>query len=207
VRTNTADRAKVLVTEADAKKIDDEWASLTSSPDWQYISKTYKFYVVTDEDVKNEKIKLLKKEGYERSDNDVRWALFNKKLLEYAQINSWGLYRNTIFEMAEQLRQENRLNEALRHFLQVFYLDINGPLNIDSGRKFDFFKKHRTFDPEYAMVAPAVVALIRYISSTLNIGSEDLKEIFLEINGRINKNLRLPIKPDEGWLSLNKELR
>jgi DNA-directed RNA polymerase subunit RPC12/RpoP len=206
VRTRPENRVRVLVTESEAQRIDAEWSVMTSSDDWQYISRTYEFYTVRDREVQKEKSRLKAQCGFDRSDNDIRWSLFNKKLLEFAKSYDWGLYRNTIFEMAEQLRQENRHKEALRHFFQVCYLDLNGPVNCGNVTNPDLLKTYPPFDPNLGCLAPAVIALVKHLINTLKLNKEEAKDIYIEIGMRIERNLRLPLSAEKCWSILEKEI-
>lgn len=106
VRTRPKDNARVVVTAEEADKIDEEWSIVTGS---------HEAFVAEKEAFTNEK-KILTKRfgGKEPSDNDVKWGVLNKRLIEHAKNGNWGLYRNTRFEMAEILRREMKVKAACR---------------------------------------------------------------------------------------------
>lgn len=66
------------------------------------------------------------------SENDVLWAIYNKKLLSYFLKKDFGLYRNTLLNMAKMLHKEKRRSEELQFYLKVLYCDLSGKGNNNS---------------------------------------------------------------------------
>lgn len=66
------------------------------------------------------------------STNDVLWAIYNKRLLSHFFKKDFGLYRNTLLDMAEMLHREKRKKEELRFYLKVLYCDLSGKGNNNS---------------------------------------------------------------------------
>ncbi len=77
VRTRPKDNTRVVVTKAEADKIDEEWS---------IVAGTHDIFVAEKEEFAKEK-EILRKRfgGKEPSDNDVRWGLLNKQLIEHAK--------------------------------------------------------------------------------------------------------------------------
>ena len=199
VRTRPKDNVRVVVTKAEADKIDEEWTIVTG---------THDIFVAEKEEFAKEK-EILRKRfgGKEPSDNDVRWGLLNKQIIENAKNGDWGLYRNTRFQMAEILRGEMKLKDALQTYLEVCYLDLNGVRNTGGINDQEILKEFPPFDPkESAFLAPGVIDLIKKIVLKLDLNKDDVKQIFIEHNLRSEKSLRLPISTDQAWSSLDKEL-
>lgn len=199
VRTRPKDNARVVVTKAEADKIDEEWT---------IVAGTHDIFVAEKEEFAKEK-EILRKRfgGKEPSDNDVRWGLLNKQIIENAKNGDWGLYRNTRFRMVEILRGEMKLKDALRIYLEVCYLDLNGVRNVGGMNDPEILKEFPPFDPkESAFLVPGVVDLIKRIVLKLNLSKEEVKQIFIEHNSRSEKSLRLPLSTEQAWSSLDKEL-
>ena len=85
-RTRPSDRKKILVTENQKEEIEEQWA---------------KYYEIQEESnlMENPEFVLAKKELAKRfekepSINDIKWRVFNQKIIEYASTKQWGLYRN-----------------------------------------------------------------------------------------------------------------
>ncbi len=199
VRTRPKDNARVVVTKAEAEKINEEWT---------IVAGTHDIFVAEKEEFAKEK-EILRKRfgGKEPSDNDVRWGLLNKQIIENAKNGDWGLYRNTRFQMAEILRGEMKLKDALRTYLEVCYLDLNGVRNVGGMNDPELLKEFPPFDPkESAFLAPGVIDLIKRIVLKLKLNKDEIKQIFLEHNLRSEKSLRLPVSVEQAWLSMDKEL-
>lgn len=199
VRTRPKDNARVVVTKAEADKIDEEWS---------IVAGTYDIFVAEKEEFAKEK-EILRKRfgGKEPSDNDVRWGLLNKQLIEHAKNGDWGLYRNARFQMAEILRGEMKLKDALRTYLEVCYLDLSGPNNTGGMNDPELLKEFPPFNPkDFSFLAPGVIDLIKRIVLKLKLNKDEIKQIFVEHNSRIEKSLRLPISAEKLWQSLEKEI-
>ena len=192
VRTRPKDNARVVVTKAEADKIDEEWT---------IVAGTHDIFVAEKEEFAKQK-EILRKRfgGKEPSDNDVRWGLLNKQIIESAKNSNWGLYRNAKFQMGEILRNEMKPKEALKYYFEVCYLDLNGPRNIVS-------EQFPSFDADsLGFLAPGVVDRINKIVQKMNLSKDEIKHIFIESNLRSEKSLRLPLSTEQAWLLLDKEL-
>ncbi len=197
VRTRPSDRKRVVVTEQDAVKIDEQWMKERS---------TYDAYLADKREFETQKAVLMKKWGREPSDSDVYWAIYNKQLLEHAKRGDWGLYRNTRFSMAELLRREKRNRPALETYLEVSYLDANGPRNMGGVFDPEITRKYPPFSPDKAFQAPAIVHHIQQLSESLGMSESELKAVFMEVAERTRKNIKLPVSPEQAWNDLLKEL-
>lgn len=199
VRTWPKDNARVVVVKAEADKIDEEWS---------IVAGTHDIFVAEKEEFAKEKEILRKRFGSkEPSDNDVRWGSLNKQLMEHAKNGDWGLYRNARFQMAEILRGEMKLKEALRAYLEVCYFDLNGPSNTGGMNDPELLKKFPPFDPNRdSFLAPGVTDLIKRIVLKLKLSKDEVKQIFLGHNSRIGQSLKLPLSSEKSWPSLEKEL-
>lgn len=199
VRTRPKDNTRILVTKAEADKIDEEWTIVAGTHDI-FVSEKVEF-------AKEKEILQKRFGGREPSDNDTRWSLLGKQRLMHAQSGSWGLYRNATFQMAEILRGEMKLKEALRIYLEVCYLDLNGPNNTGGMNDLELLKEFPSFDPNRdSFLAPGVIDLIKRIALKLNLSKDEIRQIFIEHSLRIRQSLRLPFSPEKSWQSLEKEL-
>ena len=140
-------------------------------------------------------------------ENDIKWGLLNKHLLEYSENNDWGLYRNTRFEMAEILRKEMKLRGALKTYLEVCYFDLNGPMNRGGTDDPEILKEFPVFDPKSAFIAPGIIDRVKIISKKLRMNLNQIKEIFISHNEKLWRNLKLPISPEKAWKDLELEIR
>jgi hypothetical protein len=151
--------------------------------------------------------KLTKSFDEEPSLRDIKWGLYNYRLNEYKFNRLWGLYRNTLYEMALLLETENELHNALYYFLELAYIDINGPQNIAQGLDDNDFKllKEEDFIPnkdEDPCFSKAITVSINNIVEKLNISEAELKEMFLSIGERATPSENMPIFKKEAWKKL-----
>jgi predicted amino acid-binding ACT domain protein len=193
---------KVVVTKEDANKIDREWTIVSGAHDT---------FASEKQEHEKHKSKLKKKFGKEPSDDDVRWSIFNKRLIEYAQNKQWGLYRNNRLEMAEHLRGKMKLKQALTIYLEVCFLDTNGPNNysgIGDVNDAEILKEFPRFDPSFCSeLSSGIVDIINMIIKELGLNIEEVKKTFMEHNFRIAKSFKTPLLPKQSWLVLEKELK
>jgi len=163
--------------------------------------------LVCDDLIENEKEILGKGNINEISEREVIWRILNKKLIEHAQHGDWGLYRNTIFEMAEILRSEMSLRDALQTYLEVCYIDLNGPNNTGGRRDPELLRMFPPFDPKQrASIAPGLIDIIKRIIKRLKIDKDHVKSDFLEHNSKIRSSLKLPLTAEDCWSTLEKEI-
>jgi DNA-directed RNA polymerase subunit RPC12/RpoP len=118
VRTRPADQKKVLVTEEQRDAIDVQWMQFHG---------TYEMHEEEQREYEQARAALRKQFGHEPQDGDVRWRSLNTALMEHSGQRNWGLYRNTRLDMADQLRKEGKDKQALETYLDVSYMDTNGP--------------------------------------------------------------------------------
>lgn len=91
---------------------------------YDYVIKLRKTTISVDEYEKERDI-LSSKFSY----NDIIWSIYNKRLLQFFTEKSFGLYRNTILEMANILFVERKYKEALSFFIMCLYCDLSGNSN------------------------------------------------------------------------------
>lgn len=139
--------------------------------------------------------------------NDKQWQIFNKQLLTHAQNFDWGLYRNTRLDMAEFLSKEKKYENALETYLEICYLDLNGPSNMGGINDPAMFKEFPPFDPKVAFLAPGIIDRIKKIIKKIEFNQEKIKEIYIKHNDKIEKALKLPLSPEKCWESIEKELK
>ena len=193
VRTKP-DNTRVVVTSAEAEKIEEAWA---------VASGTHDQYIAGKERVAQEREVLGKRFAKEPSEDDVQWSILNKDLVEHGRHRNWGHYRNTRFQMAEILRKESRLLPALETYLEVCYLDLNGPNNTGGHA----LSSLRDFDPGHdASLAPGVLDRVAKLVKKLQLDRGALRETFLAHNRLVQVNLRLPLSAELCWEKLSKVL-
>lgn len=197
VRTRPQDQLKVLATEQQADLIEEQW-SIVNGAHGEYLAQKNKIEV--------ECARLAKQFGKAPSENDIKWGLLGKDAIEHALNGNWGLYRNARFQMAEVLRKESKLKQALSMYCWVCYLDLNGPRNTSGVKDQELLREFPPFSPKEAFLAPGIISRMARIIEKLNLDQEKVSLIFQEITVRDYKGLKLPMQPEDAWKSVRREL-
>ncbi len=203
VRTRPADREKVLVTGDQAERIEEEWS---------VVNGTHEAYLARKQRFQEARAFLAKMWGKEPTDNDITYHLLNEDAMELAKLAQWGLYRNAKLKMAEILRKEERVKDALAGLFEVCYLDLNGPSNAgtfvheDGTRTVIVDKFNVPWDPNrWGNLAPGVVGKARRLLKKVGADAETTRELFIH-GAKAAEGLRLPISPEKAWRTLHEEL-
>lgn len=197
VRVRPLDRKKVLLTKEQSDELEKQWEK-------------YNFEKYTDPELKLEiertRQQLLVKFGHEPSEHDVYWSIYNKELVEHSRNGDWGLYRNTRNKMAEQLERENNISQALDTYIEVSYIDSNGPRNMGGVNDSYILNKYPPFDPSRGSQAPGIVYNINILSKKLSITESNLQLKYFAISKSIKSELNLHITPEDAWKQFRKYL-
>jgi DNA-directed RNA polymerase subunit RPC12/RpoP len=198
VRTRPIDRQSVLVTEDQAKLLQNEWnnfprARISPFLDYQEMEKCRE--------------RLAEKFGKSPSDKDVAWAYLNQETMRHAKQRNWGLYTNTRLSMAAILEEHEKPAEALKYYLEVCYLDLNGPQNT-GGADPELLTSlsMQDFMINDAFLAPAVIDKILEIVLVLKLDENQIYQEFMQVAERNKANLKLPVSPETAWKKLSAEL-
>jgi uncharacterized Zn finger protein (UPF0148 family) len=199
VRTRPSDEQQVLVTEPQAEQIEEQWS---------IVNGTHDAYLADKKRFTKEKAKLAKRFGREPSDNDVRWSQLNQQLIENARQRNWGLFRNAKFEMAEILRKEDRSTTALGFYLEVCYLDLNGPNNTGEITGRELLREYPPWNPKgpTAELAPGVLERAARIIQKTDLATVTVEEIYRKRASILHTSLRLPLSPASAWLQIREAL-
>jgi len=193
VRTRPSDRARVLVTKQQADKIEEQWNEYHERNQLDEI----------DLNVFEKEREQLRSDfhGQEPSEYDIRWRLLAKESLEHAKNNNWGLYRNTQLKKATQLKVEKKYLDALDFYLDVCYLDLNGPNN--GGQ---IGTEYLPFDPSNGngFLAPGIIEEIKKIITNLNLEKIMIKKRFLKRSQIVFESMKLPLSPAKCWEDIQK---
>lgn len=199
VRTDPITNSRVVVTAERVEEIEDEWAKINGT--WEDRQEEKRRYAATKE-------QLTKNfNGVIPSENDIRWSLFNEDLIKYSSMQDWGLYRNTIFQMGELLRKEQKHNMAIEKYLLVCYIDTCGPNNIGTplGQKSEIGQK--PFSKESAFLAPGVLERINKSAKAIQKDVDDLKDVLVEIGVNYKGAIPFTLTPEESWDEIIQELK
>lgn len=150
-------------------------------------------------DFSDERDALYKIFGLPPSDLDVMWSLLNRDRLRHAQTGQWGLYTNDTLNMADALFWTHRDAQCLPYYLEVCYLDLNNPRNVDLASSPELLLKYPPFSIVPASMAPTVLALAAASIRLSGKSPQQVKIEFLAHATKIHSSLHLPLPPDKAW--------
>ena len=196
VRTRPSDEQKVLVTESQAEMIEEQWA---------IVNGTHREFLANKKRYENERQRLRKQFGSEPSKDDIQWGLHNQDLIEHASNQRWGSYTNTRLQMGDILRKKSKDTQAISTYLEVCFLDLNGPNNTSRTT----MKECPPWEPNAcnSEVAPAVITYIVRLMKKMDIDESQVKELFETRASMVKENLQLPLSVSKAWLIIIKEIR
>lgn len=203
VRTRPNDRKRVLVTEAEAAQIVAQWELARETPSLESFKERN-----ADEKgaFERERAALAAKFGGPPSDRDVRWSLLNKQLIEHSSEGNWGLYRNARLDMADILHADGRLEAALLTYLEVCYLDLNGPRNTGATSSLRVLEKYPPFSPSESFIASGVMRRADSILKKLTLDRAAVHSLFLGHVQQHCTHLDLPLPPERAWPRIEMDL-
>ncbi len=187
VRTRPLDWQNVLVTEDQLSLLEAEWA---------VYHEVFEAQEIEESDFEQERARLSASWKVAPSNRDVLWSLYNRRLLEYGSKQMWGLYRNTILDMAELERKTGFADHALHFYFFISYLDANGPRNLGPMVHSEPIRSSRPFDPDEGFQAPAVIQLIHDLLLELGLTRQQARSQFVQAT---DKGMRLPLSPHQAW--------
>lgn len=132
---------------------------------------------------------------------------------EYAKQWSWGMYRCATGEQAKCLDTYGKNNHgenatrdrlALEKFMEVCYLDLNGANN--SNPEYARDRELLRLSPPWDRIRDAPLACC--ITDRIgDMSKADVKQLFLKVAERVQKEVGCPVKPTTAWNKLVKAMR
>ena len=207
VKSRPTDKTRRLVTQEQADDIEHEWAIKRELETLPGIDKE-RF-----EQVKSSQIEQYGSETPQQLHSalhSIRRQSYERQGSEYIKEGHFGLWRNTRLDIASLLdeegkKDENKLREALATYLEVCYIDLNGPRNSTKlGRELD--KRYKNFEPLESFLAIGIVRMANLIIEPLSLTRSEVKILFQEHNKRYLSGLNLPLSIDQAWNQLEPDL-
>jgi hypothetical protein len=196
VRTCPDERVKILIREDQIELIEEQWAIENGS---------HEQFLAEKRNRETTKAKLISQGNNAPTDLDVKWEQLQVSLPKLASEFQWGLYRNARLGMGDVLKKQGKLSESLDTYLEVCFIDLNGPNNCGT-KDPELLKMFPPFDPKSAFLAPGVLRYIEKLCNDLQVKPEDLESRFISLASTVGRELKLPIAPDEAWKAVSGEL-
>ena len=197
VKTRPCDRQKVLLREDEVSLLETQWEEEREAKE---IERRW------GPDFEKERKVLERRFGRPPPFSDVKWSLLNRELMDHAREGNWGFYRNTRMEMAKLLRKQRKDQEALQVFLEVCYLDLNGPQNLCGARGGFLGRKLPPFNPRDALPEPPLAFEVKELAENLSLSTPEIEEAFFRVAFENQRRLRLPVRPEAAWKKIRAPL-
>jgi hypothetical protein len=156
-----------------------------------------------------ENLKL--KTGMEPTDKEVVLKIIDNVGYHHFKNLDMGLFRNTIQSKGELFKSSGDLRNALIMYLELCYIDLNGPNNCGSCKdEPELLKEEPPFDPNNSVdtfLAPGVLDYIDQLTDELDLTKDQLKEMFFNHNLKVEKSRKLPLSVQDAWAKLETEIR
>jgi predicted nucleic acid-binding Zn-ribbon protein len=193
-RKRAIDGTKVLLTEAQSRDGEAQEALMALTQEG-----------VSDADL-DELVRALQAQlGRVPTADDVVTRHLARSAAAHAEALHWGLYRNARFRLAESCARRGLREDALRLFLEVSLIDLNGPRNCGTTDP-EFLRRFPPFDPKSAFLAPGVIALTVDLIAELEFSPDDTRRVFESVASSAGTALKLPRSRSSVWRELSKAL-
>lgn len=81
--------------------------------------------------------------------------------------------------MADFLTRRMKIEDAIRSYLVVCALDLNGPANSNAQKTPELLREFPEFDQHMAFAAPAVLQQVRLVAARLAMAMSELESCFV----------------------------
>ena len=196
VRTDLRNR-RVVVTHEQAEEIDDEWSRVNGTWDQRSASK---------ERVEESRAALKEKFGQDFSNSDLLWRSGNNDMIEHAKQRQWGLYRNDLYEIADVARRDGDYEKALLLFLDINYIDTNGPNNAGLWIDGSPYEGDEDWQIGTGFLAPVPLGYIKSLSLRLGRTVDESLSDYATRAANLRRVLGLPIDWNSSKAVIDEEL-
>jgi hypothetical protein len=201
VRTRPLDRERVLVTEREAKALEQQWELYRERGGGSPLRP-----LLNEEELEVERGRLRVRFGREPSAFDVAASLISHRAFDHMRRQEMASYRDFGLARAALVDQQGRWDEALAGYLGVCYLDLNGarnpPQKGPNGEALRSADAANGFAPEQACLAPPVVGRCIQIIAVLDHDEAVVRESFSAFVHRHYQAVRAPRRPWDVWPEL-----
>jgi hypothetical protein len=202
VLTRPVDRQRVLLTEDQAEKIKEQWA---------IVDGLHAEYLLHRRRVREARADLAATLGKKPSHDHVRFKLLIEDAETHARHHQWGFFCSVRQEMAEIVRRTSELKDALSEYLEVCYLQLNGPNNlvthIRQGQRTPVLdRRFPPWDPKHGEVVPLTLERTRRLVEETGVAREAVREMFVKAASDVRPSLSLPLSPERAWRRLRRRL-
>jgi len=206
VRSSPYENKKILIREDQVEEIKQQKEEYQLQKSLNRFIKGYKDNSEIFDMMRKHLRKSLREEP---SDKTVVWnLLIQEEETEFSNSNM-GLYCNSVLQRGDFQKYEGRTKDALLSYLEVCYIDLNGPDNTAMSKEYpELIKKYPPYNPNSkvnAILAPGVLEYILKLNKNLNYSKDELKALFIDHNSLVEDNRKLPLSVEDAWKKFEKE--
>ncbi len=137
--------------------------------------------------------------------DEVVCQYLTRSAAKHAELCNWGLYRNARFNLAESYARRRSYEEALRLFLEVSLIDLNGPRN--RGTKDPAaLRRIPPFEPHAGSLASGVLSRTIDVITELKFSRDELQRLFESVASAMTTVTNLPRPTSAAWQELSAAL-
>lgn len=123
---------------------------------------------------------------------DKLWEYLNQRSMKHFSDRNFGLYRNCRFCMAQFLKEEKKISNALAMLAEVVFYDLSGVSNNYDPKFLDIYASgFFPYEKSLATTAPGIVATIVECQKELGYTDENIKSALIERMGKLSAPLQL----------------
>jgi hypothetical protein len=207
VRTDPVEKKKILLREDQLEEFEKKLQEIQNQKTIQRILNNLNIDS-TQFDQTKEKLKM--RTGKEPTEKETVLEIIDNIEYHHFKNLDMGFFRNTILYKGDIFKSSGDLENALITYLELCYIDLNGPNNRGSFKgDREFLKEYPPFNsknPVDSFLAPGILNYIIQINKELNLTKDQIKEIFFNHNVKVEKSRKLPLSVQEAWVRLEAEL-
>ncbi len=196
VRTSPSLGSKILIREDQIVEVEEQWSIANG---------THEQFLAEKRDKEVIRSALVSRGNKSPSDLDIKLEQLKVSIPKLASEFNWGLYRNAKLGVGDVLKKQGDSLEALDMYLEVCFVDLNGPSNCGTTDP-EVLKMCPPFDPKMAFLAPGVIGYIEGLAKKLKLDIGDLETRFMEVSREDSLDFSPKITPKQAWKKLNKEI-
>lgn len=123
-----------------------------------------------------------------------------------ARLGEWNRYRTLRMRLAQHKYAGGKYRESLELLMDIWYLDLNGPRDINRLHGAQLGTEAPGFDPRLGQVSTTVQRKVRRIANILNLSMDEMQAIFFAVAGPSYRAYHLPLPPREAWFKIGSGL-
>jgi hypothetical protein len=134
---------------------------------------------------------LIHTEPY-MSFRDKLWGYLNQRSMKHFSDRNFGLYRNCRFNMAQFLKEEEKIADSLAMLAEVVFYDLSGATNNFDSQFIEIYADGLfPYENSFATTAPGIIAAIVDCQKELELSDADLTAALVERMSKLSTPLQL----------------